>query len=217
MKIKGAIFDFDGTLFDSMGIWATISSDYLRSCGVEPEPDVDEKYKKMTLSEAADYFRKSYGLNVTAEKIKEGIYGIIEPRYFGEVQPKPGIPELLRAMKSAGIPAAVATVTDAYLIEAALRRCDLNDLLTGVFSCETLGLTKERPEIFDRARATLGAERPDVAVVEDSFFAATTAKRAGFKVVGVWDRFELPAKELEALSDVYVRDTRELAGVFGLK
>ena len=89
-------------------------------------------------------------------------------------------------MKEAGIPAAVATVTDAYLIEAALRRCGLLDLLTGVFSCQTLGLSKEDPRIFDTARATLGTERAETAVVEDSFFAATTARAAGYIVVGVF-------------------------------
>ncbi|MBQ7475566.1 MAG: HAD family phosphatase [Clostridia bacterium] len=210
MKIKGAIFDFDGTLFDSMGIWATVSSDYIRSMGLEPEADIDEKYKKMTLSEAAAYFKRYYGLSVTEDEIIAGVYGIIEPKYFGQVLPKPGIPELLRDMKAAGVPACVATVTDAYLIEAALKRCGLLDLLTGVFSCETLGLTKERPEIFDTARASLGTERGETAVVEDSFFAATTAKRAGYRVIGVYDKYELPAKELEELSDVYVRDTRKL-------
>ncbi len=216
MKIKGAIFDFDGTLFDSMQIWATVSSDYVRSKGLEPEPDLDEKYKKFTLDEAAEYFRKSYDLDVTTEEIKAGVYEVVEPRYFHEVVPKPGIPELLRAMKEAGIPAAVATVTDEYLIDAALRRCGLRDLLTGVFSCQTLGLTKERPEIFDTARASLGTERGETAVVEDSFFAATTARRAGYRVIGVYDRFEKATAELEKLADVYVRDTRELAKVIGV-
>ena len=215
-KIKGAIFDFDGTLFDSMQIWATVSSDYIRSKGIEPEPDLDEKYKKFTLDEAAEYFKKTYGLAVTTDEIKKGVYEVIEPRYFTEVQPKPGIPELLRAMNAAGVPAAVATVTDGYLIDAALRRCGLRDLLTGVFSCQTLGLSKENPVIFDTARASLGTERADTAIVEDSFFAATTAKKAGYIVVGVYDRFEKPAAELEALADAYVRDTRELARVLGI-
>ncbi|MBR7032972.1 MAG: HAD family phosphatase [Clostridia bacterium] len=212
-KIKGAIFDFDGTLFDSMHIWATVSSDYIRSKGIEPEPDIDEKYKKFTLDEAVGYFRREYGLNVSPEEIKTGFYEVVEPKYFREVVPKPGIPELLRSMKEAGIPAAVATVTDAYLIEAALRRCGLLDLLTGVFSCQTLGLSKEDPRIFDTARASLGTERADTAVVEDSFFAATTAHAAGYIVVGVWDRFEKPTAELEKLADAYVKDTRELARV----
>ena len=212
-KIKGAIFDFDGTLFDSMHIWATVSSDYIRSKGFEPEPDLDEKYKKFTLDEAVGYFRERYGLDVSAEEIKAGFYEVIGPKYHHEVMPKPGIPELLRAMKAAGIPAAVATVTDEYLIDAALRRCGLRDLLTGVFSCQTLGLSKENPKIFDTARASLGTKRAETAVVEDSLFAATTARAAGYIVVGVWDRFEKPTAELERMADVYVKDTRELKGV----
>lgn len=215
-KIKGAIFDFDGTLFDSMHIWATVSSDYIRSKGIEPEPDLDEKYKKFTLDEAVGYFRREYGLDVSAEEIKAGFYDVVEPKYFREVMPKPGIPELLFAMKKAGIPAAVATVTDEYLIDAALRRCGLLDLFTGVFSCQTLGLSKEDPRIFDTARASLGTERRDTAIVEDSLFAATTARAAGYIVVGVWDRFEKPTAELEKMADFYVKDTRDLARVIGV-
>ena len=215
-KIKGAIFDFDGTLFDSMHIWATVSSDYIRSKGIEPEPDIDEKYKKLTLDQAAVYFRESYGLPVTAEEIKEGVYETIGPKYFNEVMPKPGIPELLRAMKKAGIPAAVATVTDEYLIDAALKRCGLRDLFSGVFSCQTLGLSKSDPRIFDTARASLGTERRDTAVIEDSLFAATTARAAGYIIVGVWDRFEKPTRELEKMADIYVKDTRDLAGIIGV-
>ena len=37
MKIKGAIFDFDGTLVDSMFIWDTFGEDYLRTLGKEPK------------------------------------------------------------------------------------------------------------------------------------------------------------------------------------
>ena len=35
--LKGAIFDFDGTIVDSMYIWDNISMDYLRSLGIEQE------------------------------------------------------------------------------------------------------------------------------------------------------------------------------------
>lgn len=47
--IKGIIFDFDGTLFDSMSIWDTVGDDYLRSMGREPEEDLKEKLKPLSL------------------------------------------------------------------------------------------------------------------------------------------------------------------------
>jgi beta-phosphoglucomutase-like phosphatase (HAD superfamily) len=61
----------------------------------------------------------------------------------------------------------------------------------------------------------MGTPKESTVIFEDSFFAATTAKKAGFTVVGVYDKFEKATKELEKLADVYVRDTRELMGLIG--
>ena len=54
--IKGAIFDFDGTLVDSMFIWDTIGEEYLRSLGKEPHEDLKETFMTLTLEEAAEYY-----------------------------------------------------------------------------------------------------------------------------------------------------------------
>lgn len=36
MKLRCAIFDFDGTLFDSMYVWDTLGETYLKVIGVVP-------------------------------------------------------------------------------------------------------------------------------------------------------------------------------------
>ena len=55
--IRGAIFDLDGTLLDSMSIWDTIGEDYLRSLGKEPREDLKETFKTFTLEQSAQYYR----------------------------------------------------------------------------------------------------------------------------------------------------------------
>ena len=59
--IKGAIFDLDGTLLDSMFIWDTIGEEYLRSLGKEPHEGLKETFMTLTLEEAAVYYREHYG------------------------------------------------------------------------------------------------------------------------------------------------------------
>ena len=61
MKIKLAVFDFDGTLFDSMYVWDTAGERYLRSLGKTPSPDLREDLKTLSLYQAAEYFISEYG------------------------------------------------------------------------------------------------------------------------------------------------------------
>ena len=45
MKLNCAIFDFDGTLFDSMYLWDTVAESYVRSRGREPKTTVREEVR----------------------------------------------------------------------------------------------------------------------------------------------------------------------------
>ena len=93
MKIKGAIFDFDGTLFDSMFIWDTAGETYLASIGVAPRPDVNEAVCALSLSQTASYFKSEYALEMTTAEIEDGINKMVRHFYYDLVQPKPGVRE----------------------------------------------------------------------------------------------------------------------------
>lgn len=95
MRIKGAIFDFDGTLFDSMYIWDTAGETYLASIGVAPRPGVNEAVCALSLSQTASYFKSEYDLEMTTAEIEEGINKMVRHFYYDLVQPKPGVREFL--------------------------------------------------------------------------------------------------------------------------
>ena len=78
MKLKCVIFDFDGTLFDSMYLWDTVAESYVRSRGKEPKPTVREEVRALSLLQAAEHLKKEYDLAETPEGIMAGIDGIIE-------------------------------------------------------------------------------------------------------------------------------------------
>ena len=66
--LKGAIWDLDGTLLDSMSAWDHVGEIYLRSQGIEPEPDLNEIIATMSLQQAADYFIDYYGVKQTSDQ-----------------------------------------------------------------------------------------------------------------------------------------------------
>ena len=78
MRIRGAIFDVDGTLLDSMFIWDTIGETYLRSIGYEPREKLNEVFKNMSLFQAARYYRTEYGVTLSIDEIMNGVNAMLE-------------------------------------------------------------------------------------------------------------------------------------------
>ena len=101
MSLKCCIFDFDGTLFDSMFIWDQAGELYLRSQGKTPLPSTAEDLRTMSLRQAAQYFQTTYALPFPVEEIMEGINRTVEAFYFHDALPKPGVTALLEQLRQA--------------------------------------------------------------------------------------------------------------------
>ena len=204
--IKGAIFDLDGTLLDSMFIWDTIGEEYLRSLGKEPHEDLKETFMTLTLEEAAVYYREHYGVTLSVKEIVDGVNSMVEQTYRTKVTLKPGISEYLAWLKENGVRMCVATVTDRYLVEETLERLGVRHYFSEIFTCAEVGFGKDKPIIYQKALEHLGTEKSDTYVFEDLPFALNTAKTDGFPTVGVYDRHEVHQDELKGLADYYVLD-----------
>ena len=204
--IKGAIFDLDGTLLDSMFIWDTIGEEYLRSLGKEPHEDLKETFMTLTLEEAAEYYREHYGVTLSVKEIVDGVNAMVEQTYRTKVTLKLGISEYLAWLKENGVRMCVATVTDRYLVEETLERLGVRHYFSEIFTCAEVGFGKDKPIIYQKALEHLGTEKSDTYVFEDLPFALNTAKTDGFPTVGIYDRHEAHQDELTGLADYYVLD-----------
>ena len=204
--LKGLIFDFDGTLFDSMFIWDTAGESYLRSIGKEPEADLQKVLKPMSLLQSAQYIREKYDIPLSVEDIMDGVNRTVEDFYFHMVEPKPGVIDFLEELHRRNIRMCIATATDRYQVEAALQRCKMRHFFSEIFTCTEVGSGKDRPDIFRKAMEHLQTDRSNTAVVEDAYHAAHTAKQNSFKVVGVYDSHESRQQELLQIADVFLPD-----------
>ena len=208
--IKGAIFDLDGTLLNSMFVWNTVGENYLRSIGLEPDKDINETFKAMSLYQAACHYRKAYGITQSIDEIMAGVNGRGERFYRQEARLKPGALDFLRTLSQRGVRMCLATATDLHLVEAALDRCGVRTYFSALFTCTQVGSGKDEPHIYRAALRHLGTGRADTLVFEDALYAARTAKGDGFVTVGVADAYEKSEGELERLSDFFLRDFREV-------
>lgn len=204
MKFQAAIFDFDGTLFDSMLLWETVGERYVRGLGKEPKPSLREELRPMSLFQAARHMNAEYHLKRSPEEIIEGIHRIMEDFYFYEVQPKAGVLEFLKRLKQAGAAMCIATATDRCLIEAALKRCGMEQLFSEIFTCSEVGHGKDEPVIYEKAMEFLEAKKDSVVIFEDAYHAVKTAKAAGFFTVAVFDKYEKRQADIRRISDCYL-------------
>ena len=210
MKISGAIFDVDGTLLDSMSIWDTIGADYLRSIGYIPRENLNEIFKNMSLLQAAEYYRNEYGVTLRVEEIMSGVNAMLEQFYQYEAPLKPGAAELLARLRQNRVKLCIATATDRYLVEAALARCGVLSYFGEIFTCNGVGHGKDEPHIFEAALRFLGTEKSETVVFDDALYAIKAAKKAGFPVAAVCDSHEKNQEEIRVLSDVYLKDLKQL-------
>lgn len=181
MKIEGAIFDVDGTLLDSLSIWDTVGADYLLSLGIQPEENLAEIIKDMSLTQAAIYFQTMYDVEKSVMDIIEGINDIIKDFYLEKVQLLPGVKEFLNYLSTQNVKMIVATVSDKSLIENALIRCGIREFFDEILTCEEVGAGKDEPVIYEKALEKLGTSKENTIVFEDALYAIETAEKAGFK------------------------------------
>jgi len=201
MDKQYAILDMDGTLVDSMVYWKNLAKEYLASKGITHIPDVIlEKIKPMTMTESATLFIEEFGLNGTAESIADEMNALMDAHYYRDIPLKKGIKEYLNTLYNLGTTMCVASATAVPLVEACLKRLDIIEYFSFLLSCETIGVGKSEPSIYYEAAKRLGAEPSDIAVYEDALYAAETAKKAGFYVVGVFD--ESAKKNFASLKEI---------------
>lgn len=210
MKLKGAIFDMDGTLLDSMPVWYEIGSEVLKQKGLTPAMNLNEIIKPMTTLESAQYLKKEYQMNESVNEIIDDFNKLLERHYNESIPLKPGVEKFLRRLKEKNIKMCVATATDIHLTKIALKRLDIIDYFEDIITCNQVGMGKNNPEFFLKALKLVNTPISETVVFEDALYAIKSAKEAGFPVAGVHDPSAYDeAKEIKDTVDWYLNSYDE--------
>ena len=100
--IKGIIFDFDGTLVDSVKIWAKIDEEFFKRKCVEPPVNFGKMIELNTFYQICELVVDYYQWADDPKDIYAEWLEIARQAYINEVKPKEHIKEYLEKLKNRG-------------------------------------------------------------------------------------------------------------------
>ncbi len=209
-EVKGIIFDFDGTLVDSWGVWAKVDIQFFAKRGLQIPVDYADKIGHMGLDKAAEYTINTFNLKETKlDVIKEWKTGVVE-EYATNVEFKNGAIEFLNKLNENNIPFVLATANDLDCVEATLNHYNISNYFKKIYKVADFK-GKDHPDIYLEAASYIGIEPSDVMVFEDMLIPIQTAKSASFMTCAVNEKSTFRVKDNKTeVADIYIDDFTEL-------
>lgn len=207
---KTYLFDFDGTLVDSMPYYGATMLRVLDENRVSYPTDVIKIITPLGYAGAADYFIK-LGMNMPKQEIIEIVTKYLAEAYENVIPAKGNVVRVLRKLKAGGASLNVLTASPHIMLDPCLKRLGVFDLFDYVWSCDDFSTTKADPDIYRQAAEKIGVRAGDVLFLDDNYNADKTAKTAGMRVCGVYDlSSDEYTEQMKSICDHYIYDFSEL-------
>ena len=204
------LFDFDGTLVDSMPTYVASMLRILDENGIPYEKDIVKIITPLGVKGTAEYFIE-LGVKKSLLEIVEDMKKYMLDGYFNVIPAKEKVVSVLKELKRRGASLNVLTASPHITLDACLKRLELYDLFDNVWSCDDFCTTKADPEIYKMAAGKLNKNVSEVLFLDDNLNADQTAKKAGMKVCGVYDDSSKEyVNEIKAATDYYIYNFSEL-------
>ena len=201
-----AIFDLDGTLFDSLGVWAHVDEVFFERRGIALPADYGAALSGLSYMEAAEYTRARFHLPESSAEIWAEWSAIALGDYANHVRLKDGAAQYLRALRRAGIRLGVATMLPEHLYAPCLKRHGLYELFDAL--CSTHGGSdrgKADGALFREAAERLGVAPAQCVAFDDVLEGVVGAKAAGMHAICVQEAYSAHASPERAADGVISR------------
>lgn len=211
--MKGAIFDVDGTILDSMMAWADVTGRFFKNHGLTLTNEKAASYKDQTLEKSLSQINSEFNLQMTSEDMLNEFTAMIGEEYEKRIKAKPDVDKYLKKLHDGGVKIAVATSGYKGLCAMAFARLGILQYIDAYAFSSEVGCNKSKPDVYLLAAERIGVRVQDCVVFEDIVTGVKTAKAAGFKTCAIYDKTN--AHETDALkkyADRYINGWAELLG-----
>lgn len=205
------LFDFDGTLVDSMPTYISVMLRILNENNILYAKDIIKTITPLGINGAAEYYINTLGINKSKEELIDIMKSYMLEAYYNTIPAKENVISVLTELKNRGDSLNVLTASPHITLDACLKRLGIYDLFDNVWSCDDFNTTKANPDIYVMAANMLNKNIEDIWFLDDNLGADMTAKTAGMNVCGVYDDSSKDyAEEIKSIADDYIYDFSEL-------
>ena len=198
-RIRGVLFDMDGLVLDTEKLYTRF---WMEACQFYGFPMTREQALQMRAANSKlsqEKLHRFFGPEADYMKCRNKRIELMDA-YIAEkgVEPKPGIYELLDALDTRGIPAAITSSSPVDRIEAHLSSVNLLHRFRKICSGYDVPWGKPAPDIYLHGAASLELPPESCLALEDAPIGILAAYRAGCVTVMVPD-LDQPDAQTEAL------------------
>ncbi len=205
------IFDMDGTLIDSNGIWRDVDTAFLAKRGLPYTHEYYEGVAHTVFPKAAIFTKEYCHLSESTDEIMAEWMEMAGDLYTTSVPVKAGVVDYLEKCRAAGERMAVLTSSVPAHCHAALGHLGLKPYFEQIFFAQELGMDKKEPAIYRKTAELLGVALGECTIFDDSIAACRSARAAGMHVVGVYDEFfHVSWDEMQTVCHRCIRGFEEL-------
>ena len=187
MKRKLIIFDFDGTIADSMWAWDELGKNTLAARGRAPWPDYEKIIRTMSVPNFSVWLSKRYPELGPHDRLMAEWHETMIHNYCNRIPLKAGAVELLTYLKGRGYTLYLASATHYRVLSRALEHFDLGRFFDFVITEEIVGISKRDPKIYQLCMERAGVTQENTYLFEDANHAVKTAYDLGFHVCAISD------------------------------
>ncbi len=208
---SAVIFDYDGTLVDSMWVWEHIDIDFCKRYELLLPEGYEEEIAYLSFEETAKYFCDRLDNNMTVDQVLVEFERMALREYSENVLCKPGVKNYLNLLKDRGVSIAIATSLSASLLNASLEANKIQDMFDAIALCDDCGCGKSQSDVYFLAAEKVLANPSDCLVFEDVAQGIISAQRAGMSTGAVLDRGDHQnSEQVRQLADFSIESFEQL-------
>ncbi len=208
--IKGAIFDVDGTLLDSMNVWRDVTAKFFGKYNIPLDDELNDRFQEMTLDEAMKQMVEKLGFPASEEQLGRELLDMIEYEYLYNLQLKPYAYDYLKKLYDNGVKLAAATSGYEKTCVGAFKRLGIYEMFSSFAYSHEVGVNKSNPDVYLLAAQRMGVKPADCEVYEDITLGMIGARKGGMKTVAVYDALTPDFEAVKREADRFIMSYEEL-------